>query len=151
MLKRLALPILLALLVCPQVVRSETPSAPAGDTLSDDEGLTMCAEALPKQLACKEEFCAAMVQIRTKGDKKIDLKAMEAKCLKEIAVDGTGDLATRKDRCAGWIKNRPKMSIKRADAKAMDACWSKSTCKERIDCWSPKMSQMMETAAPKKK
>jgi hypothetical protein len=153
MLNRLALPILLAVLLCPSVVRSEPPPA-AAETLSDDEGLTMCAEALPKQLACKEDFCVAMVQLRTRGNKKDDLKAMEAKCLKEISVDGTGDLATRKERCAGWIKNRPKMSMKRADAKEMDACWSKATCKEKIDCWSPKMGKMMgkmmEAPAPKK-
>jgi len=33
--------------------------------------------------------------------------------------------------------------MKRADAQEMDACWSKPTCKEKIDCWSPKMAQMM--------
>ena len=141
MLKRLALPMLLAVLLCPSVVWSEAPPA-AGDSLSDDEALTMCAEALPRQLMCKEDFCAAMVQIRSKGDKKVDLKAMEAKCLAEISVDGTGDLAARKDRCAAWIKDRPKMSMKRADAREMDACWNKATCKEKIDCWSPKMAKM---------
>jgi hypothetical protein len=92
-----------------------------------------------------------MVKIRTKGNPKADLKAMEAKCNQEIAVDGTGDLATRKARCAGWAKNRPKMSLKRTEADEMSACWTKSTCAERVDCWSPKMSKMMEAAAPKKK
>jgi hypothetical protein len=33
------------------------------ELISDDEGLMMCAEALPRQLACKEDFCAAMVKM----------------------------------------------------------------------------------------
>jgi hypothetical protein len=144
----LALPLLLVL--APSFTSAETPAA-GSDTLSEDEGLTMCAEALPKQLECKNEFCAAMVKIRTKGNPKADLKAMEAKCIQEIAVDGTGDLATRKARCAGWARNRPKMSLKRTEANEMSACWTRSTCAERVDCWSPKMSKMMEAAAPKKK
>jgi hypothetical protein len=141
---------LLTVLLIPSLGWADT-AASATDVLTDDEGLTMCAEALPKQLACKNEFCAAMVKIRTKGDKKVDVKMMEAKCLKEIAVDGTGDVATRKARCAEWTKNRPKMSLKRSDAAEMDACWTKATCQEKVDCWSPKMSKMMEAAAPKKK
>src|SRR4029077_21075355 len=105
------------------------------DLVSEDEGLMMCAEALPKQLECKEDFCAAMVKIRTAGRKTpIDLKAMEAKCLEEIAVDGTGDLATRKGRCAAWVKARPKTVLKRADAAEMGACWGKGSCKERVEC-----------------
>ena len=147
----LALPLLLVL--APSFTSAEAPAA-GGDTLSEDEGLLMCAEALPKQLECKKEFCAAMVKIRTKGNAKADLKAMEAKCYQEIAVDGTGDLETRKARCAGWAKNRPKMSLKRSEAAEMSACWIKPTCAEKVDCWSPKMakmmSKMMEAAAPKK-
>ena len=49
------------------------------------------------------------------------------------------------------MKNRPKMAVKRTDAKAMDACWTKATCQERIDCWAPKMEQIMEAAAPAEK
>lgn len=119
--------------------------------LSEDESLLMCAETLPKQLACKEDFCDAMVKMRTKGDKKADLAALKAKCLEEIAVDGTGDVAARKDRCAAWSKKRPKMSMKRADAKSMDACWALATCKERVDCWAPKMAKVMAPSAPEKK
>ena len=107
---------------------------------------------MPKELECKKEFCAAMVKIRA-GGKKVDAAAMESKCLQEIAVDGTGDLAARKARCAGWAKERPKMSIARADAKEMEACWARPTCGEKIDCWAPKMKKMMDAAAsaPKEK
>jgi hypothetical protein len=134
------------LLVGPSLARAE---APAKDVLTEDEHLQMCAEALPKQLECKKEFCAAMVKIRA-GDKKVDVAKMESKCLEEIAVDGSGDLATRKGRCAGWAKERPKMSIARADADEMKACWAKATCGERVDCWAPKFKKMMDAAhAPK--
>ena len=132
------------LLVGSSFARAETP---AKDVLTEDEHLQMCAELLPKQLECKKEFCAAMVKIRARGDTKVDAAAMESKCLEEIAVDGTGDLATRKARCAGWAKERPKMSIARADAKEMEACWAKATCDERVTCWAPKMKKMMDAAA----
>lgn len=148
MLKRIVLPMFLTVLFCPTVGWSEG-APPSSDTISDDEAATMCAQALPKQLSCKEDFCTAMVEIRTHGDQQVDRKKMEAKCQKEIAVDGTGDLTARKERCAGWIKSRPKMSMTRADAKEMDACWAKATCKEKIDCWSPKMKSMMERSMSK--
>jgi hypothetical protein len=133
------------LLVGPSFAHAETP---ARDVLTEDEHLQMCAESLPKELECKKEFCAAMVKIRAGGDKKADTAAMESKCLKEIAVDGAGDLAARKARCAGWAKERPKMSVARADAKEMEACWAKATCGERVDCWAPKMKKMMDAATP---
>ena len=126
-----------------------------GDVLTEDEMDTACAEMLPKQLECKNEFCAAMVKIRTRGNKNADVKALEAKCVEEISVDGTGDLATRKARCVAWSKDRPKMSIPRSDANELNACWTKATCQARVDCWAPKMSKMMtkmmDAAAPKKK
>jgi hypothetical protein len=126
--------------------------APARDLLTDDESVTMCAEELPKDLECKKEFCAAMVKIRA-GDKTADLKAMEAKCLDEIAVDGTGDLAARKARCAGWMKSHPKMSMTQAEAKEMSACWTKASCGDRVACWAPHKAKQMgkaRDAAPKK-
>jgi hypothetical protein len=133
------------LVVGTSLARAETP---AKDALTEDEHLQMCAESLPKELECKKEFCAAMVKIRARGDKKVDAAAMESKCLQEIAADGAGDLAARKARCAGWAKGRPQMSITRADAKEMEACWAKATCGERVDCWAPKYKKMMDTAAP---
>jgi hypothetical protein len=136
------------LFVGPSLARAGTPAQDVlTDVLTDEEHLRMCAEALPKELECKKEFCAAMVKIRA-GDKKVDAAAMEGKCLEEIAVDGTGDLAVREARCAGWQKERPKMSVARADGKEMEACWAKATCGEKIDCWAPKMKKMMEAAAP---
>jgi hypothetical protein len=139
---------LLPLLLAPSLAFADAPAA--SDTLSEDEGLTMCAEALPKQLECKKEFCTAMVKIRFK-DKKADTKSLENICLKEIETDGTGDLAARKARCSAWAKERPKMSMTRTEAKEMDACWTKPSCKDKVDCWSPKMSKVMEASAPKKK
>jgi hypothetical protein len=137
----------LTLLLVPVLAWAEAPAS--GDLLTDDEAITMCAEALPKHLECKQESCATMVKIRTKG-KAVDVKAMEGKCLKELEVDGTGDLAARKARCATWIKARP-MPVSRAEAKELTACWSKPTCQARFDCWAPKMGKLMEGAAPKKK
>jgi hypothetical protein len=127
-----------------------SPLALADDVLTAEESAMQCAESLPKHLACKAEFCTAIVKIRAKGDKKADLKAMEAKCLEEIAVDGAADLATRKAKCEAWHKDRP-ITMKRADVKEMDACWAKASCKEKIDCWSPKMAKMLESSPPKKK
>jgi hypothetical protein len=43
------------------------------------------------------------------------------------------------------------MSVPRSEAKEMQACWAKPTCEARIDCWAPKMSKLMEGAAPKRK
>jgi hypothetical protein len=137
---------LLTLLLAPVLAWAETP---VGDQLTEEESITMCAEALPKHLECKQESCATMVKIRTKG-KAVDVKAMEGKCLKELEVDGTGDLAARKARCATWIKARP-MPVSRAEAKELTACWSKPTCQAKFDCWAPKMAKLMEGAAPKKK
>lgn len=116
------------------------------DYLTEAEGLEACAEQLPKQLLCKQEFCDAMVDIRKKLQprfKDVKREEMVAGCLTEISVDGTGDLKTRKDRCAGWAKGRPAMKIARADAQASMACFSKPTCGEQIGCWAPLTEKQM--------
>ncbi len=122
-------------------------SKPAvADYLSEAEGLDACAEQLPKQLACKQEFCDAMVDIRKKLQprfKDVKREEMVAGCLTEISVDGTGDLKTRRDRCAAWAKGRPPMKVARADAAASAACFSKATCGEQIGCWAPLAEKQM--------
>jgi len=75
-------------------------------------------------------------------------------CLAEIAVDGTGETKVRRDRCAEWSKGRPPMKVSKADATAATACFTKSSCGERIGCWAPiTETQMaaMAASAPKKK
>src|SRR5262245_19353567 len=132
---------IVSLLVGPSFAYADSPPLPA--QLSEDEQIAMCAETLPKQLACKKEFCAGMVKVRTNGNKNANVEAMEAACIKEIAVDASGDLAARKARCTKWIKSRPKVSATQVDAKEMTACWSKATCEEQIACWMPKMAKVM--------
>ena len=133
-------------------------SKPAtGEFLTDAEGLDLCAEALPKQLECKQEFCNAMVDLRKKHQPRfasVERAEMVAGCLTEIAVDGTGDLKTRRDRCAARSKGRPPMKVARADATASTACFEKATCGEKIGCWAPitdKAMASMAAAAPKRK
>jgi hypothetical protein len=114
--------------------------APVADLLSAGELLEQCAQALPKQLECKQEFCDAMVDLRRKHQPKfakVDRAQMVAGCLTEIAVDGTGDDKARRDRCEGWSKGRPAMKVQRSEAAAATACFSKATCGERIACWAP--------------
>lgn len=117
------------------------------DFLTDAEALDACAEQLPKQLECKQEFCDAMVDIRRKLQPKFagaDRAELVKGCLTEIAVDGTGDQKTRRDRCAAWAKGRPAMKMPRADAAAATACFGKATCGERIGCWAPITEKLMK-------
>jgi hypothetical protein len=151
---------LLAALLClaPALVfAADKEPAKAGaavsDYLSDAEMLDGCADELPKQLECKAEFCNAMVDIRRKYQPKfagVDRNEMVKGCLGEIAVDGTGDQKTRRARCESWSKGRPAMKISRTDAAEQSACWTKSSCGEKIGCWGPltdkKMSAMAKPA-----
>ncbi len=129
-------------------------AAPTSEFLTDAEALDGCAETLPKQLECKQEFCTAMVDIRMKLQPRFasaDTAELAAACLGEIAVEGTGDLEARRDRCAAWAKGRPAMKISRADLTASTACFAKATCGERIGCWAPITEKQMASMAPKKK
>jgi hypothetical protein len=123
--------------------------------LTDDEANKFCAEALPKHLACKEEFCTAMVDLRlsdTSDNKKGDPSkkdTMHAKCLEEVATDGAGDLDARTKRCAGWAKDRGQVKVSRADADAVTACWSQKACSDQIACWKPKMAKIMTAGLSK--
>lgn len=126
----------------------------AEGALSDAEALDVCAEMLPKQLECKEDFCSAMVDIRKKHQPKFasaDKAEMVKGCLAEIAVDGTGDTKARRDRCAEWSKGRPAMKVLKSDATAATACFTKATCGERIGCWAPITEKQMSAAMAGKK
>lgn len=131
-------------------------AAPATEFLSDAEMLDACAETLPRQLECKQDFCNAMVDLRRKHQPRfatVDRAEMVTACLAEIAVDGTGDSKARRDRCAAWSKGRPAMKVPRADATASTACFAKASCGERISCWAPiteKQMASMAAAQPKK-
>lgn len=119
---------------------SANAAPPAQVTLSAQEAVEACAVALPEQLACKAEFCGAMVDLRKKYQPHfaaVDRGELVKACLAEIAVDGTGDLETRKGRCAAWSKDRPAPTITKADATAAQACFKKGSCGERIACWAP--------------
>ena len=123
------------------------------DFLSDSEMLDTCADALPKQLECKQEFCGAMVDIRKKLQPRfasVDRAEMVTACLGEIAIDGTGDAKTRRDRCTGWSKGRPAMKVTRAEAEASTECFAKAPCSERIACWARITEKQMASAMPKK-
>lgn len=126
----------------------------AADFLNEAELLDACAQTLPKQLECKEDFCSAMVDLRKKHQPRfasVDRAEMITGCLTEIAVDGTGDLKARRDRCAAWSKGRPPMKVARGEATASTACFAKATCGERIGCWAPITEKQMLSMAPGKK
>lgn len=126
------------------------PPAPA--YLSAPELLEVCATSLPKQLECKQDFCSAMVDLRKRHQARfasVDRAEMVKICLSEIAVDGSGDLATRKERCAAWSKDRPTPQVLRSDAQAAAACFDKPTCQERIACWAPFTEKQLAAAANK--
>jgi hypothetical protein len=131
----------------PLFTAASANAAPSvGEYLSDAEQLDACAEQLPKQLACKEEFCSAMVDIRKKHQPRfaaIDRAEMVKGCLAEIAVDGTGDHQTRRARCEGWSKGRPALKVARTEAAASNACFEKPTCEARIACWAPITDKQM--------
>ena len=127
--------------LAPMFAFAQSKAAPTvADFLTDAQMLDSCAEALPRQLECKQDFCDAMVDIRKRNQPRfanVDRAQMVAGCLTEIAVDGTGDLQTRRDRCAAWSKGRPAMKVARSDATAATACFTRGTCGERIACWAP--------------
>jgi hypothetical protein len=138
----------------PVISFAQSKAAPAAEFLTEAEALDGCAEALPKQLECKQEFCNAMVDIRKKLQPRfaaVEKAEMVTACLGEIAVDGTGDLQARRDRCAGWAKGRPPMKFSRADLTASNACFAKATCGERIGCWAPITQKQMASMTPPKK
>ncbi len=125
------------------------PPAPA--YLSAPELLEVCATSLPKQRECKEDFCSTMVDLRKRHQARfaaVDRAEMVKACLAEIAVDGSGDLSTRKERCAAWSKDRPTPQVLRTDAQAAAACFQKPTCQERIACWAP-FTEKQLAGAPK--
>jgi hypothetical protein len=149
----------LALLLClvPGLALADSPPSMTGE-LSPAEANVACAEALPLQRECKVEFCDAMVELRLAMDPKFkgaDKAAMKVECAKEIEVDGTGDLTTRTKRCEGWAAARGPMKIERGDKLAMDACWKKATCGEKVGCWKPIFTKVVKAqprppdAAPK--
>jgi hypothetical protein len=35
------------------------------------------------------------------------------------------------------------MEMKRTEAAEMAACWGRGTCRERVECWAPKMAEKM--------
>jgi hypothetical protein len=123
----------------------------ADPKLTSDEEAQLCATQLPKQLACKEDFCSAMVELRVAHDPRFKSKAgdekakgeLKAKCLEEIAVDGTGTDAERVARCKGWSKERPPMNVTKSQADAMQACWAKPVCGEAAGCFKEKLGAVM--------
>jgi hypothetical protein len=131
----------------------------AAGVLNHDDSVAFCAEQLPHQLECKEDFCTAMVELRIANDTKFadvkkdatKVKALHDQCLKEIATDGTGDEAARKKRCEGWSKDRGDLPITKTMAGDMKACWAKPNCGERVSCWKPMVGVAMEAAKAEKK
>jgi hypothetical protein len=125
----------------PLLVFAEDHATPkATDYLTEAESLDACADELPMQLECKAEFCYSMVELSTKYQPRfnsVNKAEMVEVCLSEIAVDGTGDHRTRRDRCEAWSEGRPAMKVSKADAAASKQCWTKGTCGERIACWRP--------------
>lgn len=119
--------------------------------LTRDEEAQLCASQLPKQLACKEDFCGAMVELRVAHDPRFTSKAGDAKakeqlkekCLEEISVDGTGTDAERVARCKGWSKERPPMNVTKRQAEEMKACWAKPVCGEAAGCFKEKLGAVM--------
>lgn len=128
-------------------------AAPPSPTyLTAPELIEVCATSLPKQLECKEDFCATMVDLRKRHQARfaaVDRAEMVKMCLAEIAVDGTGDLSTRKARCAAWSKDRPTPQVLRSEAEGAAACFQKPTCQERIACWAPYTERQLAGAAQK--
>lgn len=137
----------------PCLISPSTFAAPPALTyLSAPELLEACATSLPKQLECKEDFCSTMVDLRRRHQAHfaaVDRAEMVKACLAEIAVDGTGDLSTRKERCAAWSKDRPTPQVLRTDAQAAAACFQKPTCRERIACWAPFTEKQLAGAGAK--
>lgn len=127
------------------LVLSSSTVIAQSELLKDDEAAVVCAESLKEQLACKVEFCTTMVQLREAP--AADVEPLKATCLKEIAVDGSGDLAARKKRCTDWAASRGKMLVSKGEQSEIAACWKKKGCAERIACWAPVFSKVKTRSA----
>lgn len=151
--KRLVLAVVCLAPVFAFAQQQSAAAPPAADLLSSGEQLDACAAELPKQLACKQDFCAAMVGLRKKLQPRFaeaDTSEMLTACLAEISVDGTGDAKARRARCEGWSKGRPALKVARSEAAASAACFEKASCGERIACWAPLAEKLMAAMAPPK-
>jgi hypothetical protein len=120
-----------------------------GPELSEKEVVEGCVKLHEQSFACKEQFVDMLLAMRAKTDDDVvealnDPKMhaeLRQKAMSELEDEGSGPLGPRQARCQKAAKMG--MHILQSDSDALNACYAKDNCDEKVSCLQPLIDRLM--------